>query len=134
MKHWDKSVVQTHLEANVDILKENSNWNAKTLATNVGKLINDINFVYTAIICLYGVLDTPPTVIIDEQNSPVAQVFVPISGDAGYYAYVYPEIWNNFTSYTYAEKDVCCGCGKTTLNDKIAMLAFITIAILIIKQ
>lgn len=135
---WEKATVQSQLEANVSTFQHDIDGQrtAKELGKVIGSFINDINFVYKCIIVLNGEANQSATVIIDEEYSPVAYVYVPSNGNSGYHVYVYPEIWNNFTAYTklYNENELTVSCGPGIPNAyfSITVLCFtITVALLI---
>ena len=106
--HWDRADVQSQLESNASRFARDIDGqkNAKFLGRTIGTFINDINFVYKGIVVLYEHSNVPTSVIIDEEYSPVAQVYVPINSYEGYNVYVYPESWYDFTlcRKVYSEK------------------------------
>ena len=102
--NWDKADVQSDLEANVENFQKNlfviGEDTALALGKNVAIFINDINFIYKGIFIFYEDSNYPITVLSDEHHSPAAHVAVPIVNENGvFHIYVYPEIWNNYTSY-----------------------------------
>lgn len=104
--HWNKTDVQSDLEANLDNFQKNL-WaigedTAKALCKSVGTFVNDeLSFIYKGIFILYEDSNYRVTVLTEEQQSPAAHVAVPLrSGNGVFHIYVYPEIWNNFTSYS----------------------------------
>ena len=107
--------------------------NAELLGTTIGTFINDINFVFRGIIVLYVDSNAPASVIIDDQYSPVAQVYVPINDHEGYNVYVYPEMWHDFSfcRIVYNEKGLqdSGNCGSRIAYGYVrkAMLYFLII-------
>ena len=105
---WNKTVVQSQLEANIGRFRGSIPVNGENTAMAIGKevatfLNDEISFIYKGIFVFHEVSGNSFTALIDEQYSPVA--YVGVSQGSGlryhsvYHIYVYPEVWNNFTSY-----------------------------------
>lgn len=99
---WNQTDVQAALQRNISLFKKSINGPlaAQDLYKATERFVNDLNFIHKALIVFY-VPPEPESFVktILDPLSIAAHLAVPDNAGGFYHAYVYPEIWNNFSSY-----------------------------------
>ena len=127
VSNWNKTVIESQLEANLDRFIDSMPLNGKNTAMALGKeigdFINEISFLYKGIFVFYEVSGHVLTAMIDDQYSPSAHLDVPGVGGGVYKIYIYPFAWNNYAKYLSLYNDNALDIsGNKRLKDDIILL------------
>lgn len=99
---WNQTDVQAALQRNTNLFIKSVNdpLAAQALYNATMEFVNDLNFIPKAII-VYYVSAEPKSFVrtILDPLSISAHFAIPAEDGGFYHAHVYPEIWNNFSSY-----------------------------------
>lgn len=99
---WNQTDVQAALQRNASLYKKSINGSmaAQALYNATMEFVNDLNFIPKAIIVFY--VPPEPESFVKTIRDPlsISAKFSVSDGKKGFYhVYVYPEIWNNFSTY-----------------------------------